>query len=413
MAGRGEFASRVESLPSSVLHDIHRLVEQVEGDGRQVLRLHVGEPGFGPPAAVRAAVAAAVRDGHTAYTSAEGLSRLRKRIAEDVGRRHAIAATPDQVVVTPGSTQALVAIMLATCDDGDEVLIPETHWPIYRHAAGIAGLRTRFYPLGPRWALHPELLLEAATPATRLVIVNSPANPTGSVTARQALHTVVSLAHRNAWWLVGDEAYEHFVYEGHHVSAAALERDAPSAQRRVFAVHTFSKSYAMTGYRIGYVVAPSQAAAFALRRVQEASIVAPSTPIQYGALAALDAQTFPSEASAYVQANRDAALGNALSAAILESLPASGWYALLDIARSGLTGEEFTRRLLLEAGVAVAPGSAFVPAGRHDPRTVRMAFCGIRANVVEGIERFNLFLDRTMNQPTAAGIPTDRLAGTI
>jgi aspartate aminotransferase len=380
-------ATRNRTLPVSELHEIHRLVERLgDCEGRSILRLHVGEPGFKPPDCVRAAVAKAIRDGCTGYTSAEGLTLLRERLAEKISRQTLRVVEPEHIAVTPGSTQGLFAIMLAMCDSEDEILIPETYWPIYAHAASIAGLRIRFYPLALGYHLDPDLVITAATPRTRILIINSPGNPTGNICDKRTLSELVHAAHNKGWWVISDEAYEHFVYDGTCHSPAALERNAPEADRRVFVLHSFSKSYGMTGYRVGYVVAPSCAAAAALRRVQEGSILAPSTPMQHGALAALSDDAFVEKARTHLVTNR-LCLEHATLNGLLTVLPQGGWYALLDISDTGLSSEQFAGRLLSEFDVAVAPGSAFVPIGSGDPCTIRIAFCGDCNVVREGMAR--------------------------
>jgi aspartate aminotransferase len=380
------------NLPVSELHEIHRLVENLENrESRTILRLHVGEPAFRPPESVQAAITNAMHDGRTDYTSAEGLALLRERLAENVNRRKLIAARSEQIVVTPGSTQGIFAVMLAMCDPGDEILIPETHWPIYNHAASIAGLRIRYYPLTPGYDLDPDRIIAASTTYTRMLVINSPGNPAGGVCDEQTLKDIVNVAHNNGWWIISDEAYEHFAFDRKHCSAAPLERDVPEAERRVFSLHSFSKSYGMTGYRIGYVIAPCYAAAMALCRVQEGTIVAPSTPIQYGALAALKEDAFVEAAHAHLVRNLNC-LTDPAREGFLTVMPQGGWYALLDISRSGLSSGQFASRLLSEFDVAVAPGSAFVPARANDPSTVRVAFCGDCAVVAEGIARIGTLI---------------------
>ena len=375
------------ALPGSVLHAVHRQVEDAERAGRDVVRLHVGEPAFRPPAGVAEAVAEAAGSGRTAYTSAEGLPVLRERLAERLGRDDRVATTAGRVVVTPGSSFALSAVMLAVCRPGDEILLPGVFWPIYAQAAAVARLSVRTYELGAGHSVDPDRLFAAVTPATRIAIVNSPANPTGALCDPAVLAEIVTRARRHDLWLVGDEAYEQFVYEGRHEALASFERDDPVSERRVFSVHTFSKGYAMTGYRMGYVAAPTDATAAAVRRVCEGTVIAPSTPVQYGALAALDDAAMPAAAHRHVRSVRDAALAGAVDEGLLAGLPPAGWYALVDVSPTGLTSAAFADLLLERDGVAVAPGGTFVPPGAADPQCVRVAFCGEHDATVEGMRR--------------------------
>ncbi len=403
-----EFLSnRLTGLPDSVLHAVHREVETARRAGREVLRLHVGEPAFRAPVAVSEAVARAVREGRTDYTSAEGLPILRERLSERLQRCNGVDAKPGRVLVTPGSSHALITVMMAMCAPGDEVLIPEIHWPIYAQGAAVARLRVTTYRLRPDHTIDADGFASSITPATRIAVVNSPANPTGALCDAAILANVLDAARRSDIWLIGDEAYEHFVYEGCHVALASLESDVPVAERRVFSVHTFSKGYGMTGYRMGYVAAPSEQTATALRRVSEGTIIAPSTPAQYGALAALDDEEMPVRANAHVRSTRDASLADAGRDGLIGALPPAGWYALLDSSTTGLGSTAFAQQLLAEQQVAVTPGNAFMSPSSPDPHCVRVAFCGDRAMTVEGVRRIRGFVaERRALQPLSrANLP--------
>ncbi len=378
-------------LPRSILHAVHRQVEEAERQGREVVRLHVGEPAFRAPDAVLAAMARALADGRTSYTSAEGLPELRERLVQRLEQVNRVSTTPDRVLVTPGSSFALASVMQAVCEPGDEVLLPEIYWPIYAQGAAVARVRVRTYPLEADRSIDPDRLFSAVTGATRLAVVNSPANPTGALCEPKVLAEIVDRARHHDVWLIGDEAYEHFVYEGRHTALASFERDVPADQRRVFSVHTFSKGYGMTGYRMGYVATPTDTTGATLRRVSEGTIIAPSTPVQYGALAALGDEDMPRRAHAHVRATRDAALAGAVDAGLLDRLPPAGWYALVDVSATGLSSVAFAERLLADQAVAVAPGNTFVSSDAPDPRCVRVAFCGDRDMTVEGMRRLKVF----------------------
>lgn len=378
---------RLARLPRSVLHAVHRQVEQARRDGRDVLQLHVGEPAFGAPAAARAALVSAVADGRTGYTNAEGLPELRERLTRRLAEADGVATVPDRVVVTPGSSYALAAIAMAVCEPGDEILLPEVFWPIYMQGAVVARATVRTYSLGEGYRIEADRIRAAVSAATRLVVVNSPANPTGALADPAELAEIVRWARQRDVWLIGDEAYEQFVYEGRHTALASYEHEVPDEERRVFSVHTFSKGYGMTGYRMGYAAAPNDVTAATLRRVCEGTVIAPSTPVQHAALAALDDEDMPKRAHAHVRAVRDAALGEAVREGFLERLPPAGWYAMVDVSSTGLTSAAFADRLLAEHAVAVAPGGTFVAPEAPDPGRVRVAFCGDLDATVEGMRR--------------------------
>jgi aspartate aminotransferase len=389
---------RLDQIPESVLHTTHQRGENAERRGISLCRLDVGEPAFRAPPAAQAALVESLGNGNTSYTSVAGTLELREGLVEKLGSANDIDTTTDRLLVTPGSSYAIATIMLAVCEPGDEVLLPEVFWPIYAQAAAIAGIAVSTYPLGPGYQVDPEKLFGAATERTRLVVVNSPANPTGAVCPADASAAITSWARYRGKWVIGDEAYEHFVYDGgRHVALAATEREVDPGERRVFSVHTFSKGYGMTGYRIGYAAAPNDKAARLLRRVAEGTIIAPSTPIQYAAAAALRDLDAPRQAADHVRGVRDAALTDAVAAGLLDQLPPAGWYAMVDISGTGCGSTEFSERLLNEHQVLVAPGSAFAAPGSADPRKVRVAFCGDRDTTVEGMRRLIELATRLRN----------------
>jgi len=374
-----------EHVPESSLHRIFRATARwSQVHGREANALHVGEPAFRMPAAAAEAMCRAVRTGACTYTSAEGMPELREALVAKLARQ-GIDTIAERVFVTPGSCQGLAAVGAALRTGGASWLIPQVHWPIYRQQSVLNGYRTHGYPLGPDYALDVDALAAAAPPTTRVVVVNSPANPTGAVTGVDELTRLLELAQHRDWLVISDEAYEDFVYDGAHVPLAALEAGTDPHERRVFSAFTFSKAYAMTGSRVGYVVAPNDRFADLLRRVQEASIIAPPTPAQIGALAALDETAAVAANVAAVRASRDAMMPDLRAGGLIEVTPAGGWYALLDVSSSGYGAEEFSARLLVEYGVGVAPAAAFTIPG--DPRTagvVRISMAGDRTRLLEG-----------------------------
>jgi aspartate aminotransferase len=376
----------VEQVPESSLHAVFRAAQRwAIRNGREPIALHVGEPAYTMPTAAVEAMCRAVRDGACAYTSAEGMPELREALVAKLSGQQ-IDATVDRVFVTPGSCQGLMAVGAAVHTPGAAMMIPQVHWPIYRQQAVLNGYEVIGYPLDRNYRLDVERIARAATPETRVLVVNTPANPTGAIADPSTLRDLLALAEERDWIVISDEAYEDFAYDAKHVSLASFESDVEPSRRRVFSTFTFSKSYAMTGCRVGYVVAPNDAFAGLLRKVQEGSIIAPPTPAQVGALAALGAVDAVRANVAAVRASRDAVMGDLVAAGLIETPPAGGWYALLDISSSGLTAEAFAARLLEERGVAVAPAAAFALPGDSNTRhVVRISLAGDRARLVEGV----------------------------
>ncbi|KIZ16624.1 hypothetical protein SNA_16400 [Streptomyces natalensis ATCC 27448] len=390
------------TIPSSCLHEIFRAAEVREREtGTEVVKLHVGDPYFDPPAEVADALHAAIRRGDTKYTSVEGVLELREALVEKLSMENGLDTAVSRVFVTPGSAQGLTALLRSIVEPGAEILLPELHWPVHLQQSLFAGFRPVFYPLGPGFRPDPEAVLAAGTPRTRVLLLNSPANPTGVVLDADTVHRLLEIAREQGWQVISDEAYEHYVYEGEHTSVAALERDVPVAQRIVHSVYSFSKSAAMTGYRLGYVVTADDRTADAMRVVQEAGIIAPSTPVQYAGIAALHARSAIESNAKLVSHNRNELLPPLRDAGLLAELPAGGWYALLDVRKTGLDAETFSSRLLDSKGVAVVPGAGFTlrPTLGDTGRVlsldsapwarslIRIAFCGSPELLDIGVKR--------------------------
>jgi aspartate aminotransferase len=385
-----ERRERSRSIPPSALHEIHSLVADRAGD---TIALHVGEPHIRMPEAAAEAFARAIRDGHTSYTDAPGLPELRQALAERLAANG--APSPDLIFVTPGSCQAIAAVLQSVAIDGGVALLPEVHWPMHLQQVILAGLKPRFFPIqGGTGSI--EAALEAAyDPSVGVVIINSPANPSGFVFDRATIARIHGWAVRHNVWVLSDEAYEDFVYEGEQSATAALEAELPAADRRVFSVHTFSKGYSMTGCRLGYVATPSAERAGLLRRVQEATLVAPSTPVQYAGIAALRDTTHLAAHHAYVRGTRDEILPALEERRLLWSMPAGGWYALLDLSAHTPDTHRFCLDLLRDTGVALAPGHCFLPAGHaFGRRLARLTLCAERESSLEGVRRLLGYLER-------------------
>jgi aspartate aminotransferase len=386
--GLRERRERSRAIPPSALHDIHDLV------GRRVedtIALHVGEPHIRMPDAAATAFVRAIRDGHTSYTDVSGLPEFREALAERLLGNGAPSA--DLIFVTPGSCQAIAAVLQSVAVEGGVVLLPEVHWPMHLQQVMLAGLTPRFVPMHGS-ADSIEAALEAAyDPSVGVIIVNSPANPSGFVLDHTAIARMHAWAVRREVWLISDEAYEDFAYEGVAPATAALDATVAEEDRRVFSVHTFSKGFSMTGCRLGYVATPSTARAGLLRRVQEATLVAPSTPVQFAGLAALRDRAHLARHHAYVRKTRDEIVRELAPSGLAWSVPGGGWYALLDLSAYTADSHQFCLDLLQRAGVALAPGHCFVSAGNDlGRRLVRLTLCGERDTSLEGVRRLLAYL---------------------
>jgi len=400
--------SVASTIPTSELDEAFVTVERLrQTSEREILALHVGEPFFRPPATVAEALSEAVLNRGMSYTPVEGLPELRAGLATRVSGTRGDPVDPFRVFVTPGSCQGLAALMQALASPGAEILMPDLYWPNHLQQVLLAGLRPRFYRVHDG-TVDVDRILAAVSDDTRVILVNSPANPSGMVWPAEVLRDLVEIARTKGWQVISDEAYEDFVYDGEHFSAASCEAAHPVEERVVTTVHTFSKSFAMTGYRVGYVVAATPAVARALRVVQEANLIAMSTPVQYAAMQALREDGFVAASRRCLLDARDEVLPALVDGGLMPTLPAGGWYAVLDVGRTGLSAGEFTHRLLEETSVAVVRGSGFarVPStdtfGRVTGMTpspwaetlVRLAFCVDRGTLAEGVDRIVEFSAR-------------------
>jgi aspartate/methionine/tyrosine aminotransferase len=355
-----------------------------------VLHLEFGEPDFPTPAHISAAANASINDERQGYGPGNGLAELRAAVARRVSRVNEFAPTAEQVVMTEGGTGGLMGSLLALCAPGDVVLTPDPGWPGYDAMLAVAGVGRAYYPLLAERGWQPDLdALEAAiTPQTRVLLVNSPSNPGGAVYPAETVAALVEIAARHDLWLLSDVGYDVLVYDGNHVSPAKLDGDG-----RVLTVGSFSKTYAMTGWRIGWVVAPP-AVAPALGLVTAAQINNLPLFVQRAALAALDGpQACVAEMRASYQARRDLATELLRERGLLEYTPAGAFYLLVPVARAagyGLVEEPgepfdalaFAEALITERGIALAPGSAF---GSRAARYVRVSLASAPETLRAGI----------------------------
>jgi aspartate aminotransferase len=241
----------------------------------EAIHLEVGEPDFPTPEHVVEAAHKAARAGRTRYAPNAGLPELREALADKVTRRNGYEARPDQVVVTQGGIQALYLVLRALLEPGDEVLLPDPAWPNYRMIAHLLGARVLAYPLVAEGGFLPRLedLERLVTPRTRAILVNSPSNPLGTVVSRELMEGLLAFARQRGLWFISDEVYDEVVYDDVFVSAGSLADPAD----RLVSIYSFSKVYAMTGWRVGYLVAPPDLARI-LTGMQEPIISCVNTP---------------------------------------------------------------------------------------------------------------------------------------
>ncbi len=362
-------ARRTHGFGESVIRGMTRLA-----NAHGAINLAQGFPNFPCPDVLKEAAARAIREDVNQYAITWGARRLREAIARKYAAWYGLAADPEEeVTVTCGATEAMAATLLALVDPGDEVIVFEPFYENYGPDAILCGAAPVHVPLAPDGPLDLDRLAAAFTPRTRAIVVNTPGNPSGRVLSPRERAGIAALCQRFGAYAVTDEIYEHIVYEGAHVPLATL----PGMRERTVTISGCSKTFAVTGWRIGTIVAPPPLTA-AIRKVHDFLTVGAPAPLQEAVAAAMEAlgpDYYAGMAEAY-RRRRDLLVG-ALRTAGFRCVPPEGaYYVLADY--SALSDDEdaaFARALVTERGVAAVPGSSFF--ARPDParRLVRFAFC--------------------------------------
>lgn len=326
-----------------------------------VVRLEIGEPSFKTPTHIIEGAAQAARDGYTGYTPNGGYMSLREMLADKIQRVDGYEVAAEQVVATPGAMNALFSIYFALLNPGDEVLLPTPGFPNMDEMVRVVGGEPRFYALRADNGFLPDLdeLKAAVSPRTKAIFINTPGNPTGAVFPRHVMEDLVEFAERNNIWLISDEVYDQLLLDDdvEHYSAARVSPD------RVISVYSFSKIFAMTGWRLGYCAAPAPVAEI-LRKLQEPICSCPSALSQKAAEAALKGPWEPIEEmrQAYIE-RRDVAWQAAVEQGLSVMRTRGTFYMLLGLGEPGDDSLAMALDMLREARVTVAPGMVFGPGG--------------------------------------------------
>jgi len=361
----------------------------LEAQGRSVVHLEIGEPDFDTPANIVAAGQKALADGFTHYGPSPGLPALREAIAADFTRRRGVTVWADQVVVYPGGKPVMFFMLLALLDSGDEAIYPNPGFPIYESMIKFSGATPVALPLREEndFRLDVDELKAAITPRTKLVIINSPQNPTGAVLTPQDIRAVAELCAERKLWLLSDEIYARILYEGQH--------DTPlryGDRSRIVVLDGFSKTYAMTGWRLGYgIMSPEFAVPMARLQTNATSCTAAMT--QMAGLEALTGdQSSVDRMVAEFKRRRDVIVDglNELPGVSCKR-PQGAFYVFPNIRGTGLQSKELESRLLDEAGVASLSGTSF---GAHGNGYLRFSYANSVDKIRDALTRFGAFLDK-------------------
>jgi aspartate aminotransferase len=353
----------------------------------EAIHLEVGEPDFPTPEHVVEAAHEAARAGHTRYAPNAGIPELREALADKVTRRNGYEARPEQVVVTQGGIQALYLVLLALLEPGDELLLPDPAWPNFRMIAHLLGARVLPYPLVSEGNFLPRLedLERLVSPRTRAILVNTPSNPLGTVVPRELVDPLLEFARRRDLWYISDEVYDEVVFDDAFISAGAVADPGD----RLVSIYSFSKVYAMTGWRVGYLVAPPDLAKL-LTGMQEPIVSCVNTPAQLAGLAAATGpQDVVREMRESYQERRDELLEILDRGNLPSSQPSGAFYVWTDVSAASVPSMDFARSLIKREHVAVAPGSAFGDLGEG---YVRLSLASSREDLLEGASRLVRFV---------------------
>jgi aspartate aminotransferase len=382
-----EISERAAQLTPSLTLSIDSKAKAMKAEGIDVCGFGAGEPDFDTPEHIKRAAIEALEAGFTKYTPNAGIPELRQAIADKLAADNGLSYRAGQVVVSNGAKHACYNAILATCQPGDEVIIPAPYWVSYPDMVRLVGADPVIIPTSERnaWKMRPEDFENAMTPRTKMLIMNSPGNPTGSIYTRDQLEAIVNVAAEEDIYVLSDEIYEKLVYDdAKHVSIASLSKEAYDL---TITINGFSKSYAMTGWRLGYLAAPD-AVARAVDSIQSHTSSNPSSFSQYGALAALKGDQQPlADMREEFDMRRNYMFDRISKISNVTAVkPQGAFYILVNISQLGLTSQNFADRLLSKANVAVVPGAAF-----GDDRTVRFSYATSLDVIKKGLDRFQDF----------------------
>lgn len=365
-----DFSSR-SKVPRSGIREIMELSSQYE----DVIHLEIGEPNADTPEHIKKAAKLAIDNGFTHYTPNQGLLSLREAISRHLQSRYKKAITADEIVVTPGAVTALAISLLALVDEGEKVLIPDPGWPNYEQMIMSQGAIPVRYPLDETFSPDIERIKALIDEDTKGVIVNTPSNPTGRVLSEKQIREMIDVCSTNNLFLLSDEVYDGIVFDRQHLSP--LSFNYPNT----ISVFSFSKSYAMTGWRVGYAVVHKQMSPI-LNKLLETTVACTSSISQMAAEAAISSsQEFVENMRELYKTRRDKVIQILEDENIDFVKPEGAFYILLN---TGMDGNDFAKMAIEKEKVAVAPGNTFGPSTRN---FVRISLATAEEELLEGVKR--------------------------
>jgi len=386
-------AERMNRLGTETAFEVLAKARAMEAEGKEIIHLEIGEPDFDTPQSIIDAAIQAINDGHTNYTPSAGIMDIRQTFAEYITRDRGVDVKPENVVITPGAKPILFFTILALVGAGDEVIYPNPGFPIYESVISFAGAKPVPLPLREEraFSFDPGELKALVNEKTKLIIINSPQNPTGGVLSKEDVRMVADLAQIHNSWILSDEVYGKMNYEGDAVSIY----DFQEVKERTVLLDGHSKTYAMTGWRLGYGVMPEWLAEhIAKLQTNCTSCTPPFTQV-----AGAEALTGPQDASIRMMAEfkerRDIIVEglNAISG-ITCVRPKGAFYAFPNITGTGMTSMALADYLLEAAGVAALSGTSF---GQYGEGYLRMSFANSKENIRKALKRIEAALKKTLD----------------
>jgi aspartate/methionine/tyrosine aminotransferase len=378
-----EFAERMNRLGTESAFDVLAKAKQLELSGKSIIHLEIGQPDFPTPFPICEAAFRAMKDGYTGYGPAAGLLELREAIAEHISTSRGVEIHPDEVVVTPGAKPIIFFTLLALVNEGDEIIYPDPGFPIYESVINFVGAKGVPLPLREEvgFRFHLDDLLDAVSDRTRLLILNSPQNPTGGILEAADLEAIAALAEKHNFYVLSDEVYSRILYEGKHLSPIQY----PGMKARTILIDGHSKTYSMTGWRLGYGIIPKPLVEGMVRLMINSN----SCTCTFTQIAAIEAlkgsQEFVTQMVAEFQQRRDAVVQGLNAIAGIHCLkPKGAFYVFPNVQQLPIDCRALADYLLQEAGVALLPGTAF---GQQGDGYLRISYANSLENIEIAIDR--------------------------
>ena len=365
-----------------------RLLMEASANIPDAIHLEVGEPNVDTPLSIRKAAEEAMANGWTHYTANAGLRSLREAIASDMKTKYQVDTDIDEIVVTTGAVTALTVSLLALVDPGEEVLIPDPAWPNYELMTLMQGAKPVFYPLKAEHGFVPDVeqLDKLVTEKTKVIMINTPGNPTGAVFSETDIIKLLEFAKKHDLYVISDEVYDGIVFDGKkHLSPKTYDTDG-----RVISIYSFSKSYAMTGWRVGYAVAAKEIIALMTKLIEPVISCAPAFAQKAAEVALKQEAGFLTEMAKVYETRRDKAYRLFEEENIKAYKPQGAFYMMVDISEAGFsTSETFALQLLEKEKVAVGPGDTF---GETTKQMIRISLATEENELLEGVKRICRFI---------------------